>query len=393
MVVGSQIGSRRGGQIGTAATAVHGLRRRGQIWAVGTPILGELGYRLWWVLHFGWSASPLAFVGERCTGGRSPAGPPGRAGHLAVVSEIWPGRGLTTVNSGTRGRPVSSVGEPEPPEVSPADTVDELVKVSKRKGTFALRRTFLQPDGDHEGQEAPLAALVRSGDLRALQLYLLLLTKASAPPWDSALSATAWARALGYPLPDSKTSRSTISKIWLRLQRHNLIERKRTRRLAHVYLLREDGSGAEYTSPGEVGDRYFKVPLALWKAGPDESSRWYQVFTLPELAVLLIALSLSDGFRLPQEKGPSWYGVSSDTISRGTNGLQSHGLLHVDKVFKKAPLSPVGYTAEHRYTLQPPFGPVGRRGATKVPKKPKKVAKKAKEVAKKTFPRSLKRKS
>jgi hypothetical protein len=214
-------------------------------------------------------------------------------------------------------------------------------------------------DGDTAG--GPLAQLVKAGDARALHLYLLLATKASSAPWNAALPATVWARALGIPLPETKTARSTISKTWLRLERHRLVARSRRERLADVFLLREDGSGDEYTSPGEVGDRYFQVPLALWQQGPEESRRWYQVLSLPELAVLLIARSLSDGFRLPYEMGPKWYDISADTISRGIDGLRKHGLIRVDKVFKKAPLSPVGYTAEHHYTLLNPFGPVGRR--------------------------------
>ena len=147
------------------------------------------------------------------------------------------------------------------------------------------------------------------------------------------------------------------------------VARSRTQRLADVRLLREDGSGANYTSPGAVGETYFRVPLALWQAGPEDSRRWYQVLTLPELAVALIARSLGDNFRLPYEMGPDWYGISADTIGRGVQGLADKNLLKVDKRFKKAPLSPVGYTAEHRYTLLQPLGPVGRRSGHRVPTK------------------------
>ena len=44
----------------------------------------------------------------------------------------------------------------------------------------------------------------------------------------------------------------------------------------------------------------------------------------------------------------------------GWPGWRTRGLLAIDKTFKKAPLSPLGYTAEHRYTLQAPFGPIGK---------------------------------
>ena len=61
--------------------------------------------------------------------------------------------------------------------------------------------------------------------------------------------------------------------------------------------------------------------------------------------MLLIALSLSDDFRLPAEDVPDWYGISADTASRGLRGLIDHELLVMRKHFKTAPLSPVGYTA------------------------------------------------
>jgi hypothetical protein len=248
----------------------------------------------------------------------------------------------------------------KPPIASTQDTVDAIVAGSKRRTNFMLRKEFLQQELGGEITGGPLADLVTAGDHRALVLYLLLLTRASSEPWDVALPSSVWARALGIPLPESKTARSTISKVWMRLERRHLVERARSKRWAQVKLLREDGSGLPYTSPGNVGDRYVRVPLALWLSGPSPSSRWYQVLSLPELAVLLIARSLRDGFWLPYERGPEWYGISADTLFRGFSGLQKHELLAVDKTYKVAPLSAVGYTAEHHYTLAHPFGPMGR---------------------------------
>jgi hypothetical protein len=253
------------------------------------------------------------------------------------------------------------------PVASSGETVDEIVAASKRtsKG-FPVRQSFLQVrDEEGEPRPGPLGPLVTAGDVRGVLLFLLLLTKASAAPWDAGLPAAVWARALGLPLPNSKTATSTISKIWLRLERHGLVTRQRRKRVAVVTLMREDGSGLPYTPPGEVRERYMKVPLALWQQGPGGSHRWYQELTLPELAVMLIARSHGDGFRLPYELGPRWYGISADTLQRGVDRLSRRGLLAVDKTFKLAPLSPLGYTAEHRYTLQAPFGPIGKPSASR----------------------------
>lgn len=258
---------------------------------------------------------------------------------------------------------VEAVSESEPPVVTAEETVDDIVARSGRRGSaFQLRRSFLQlPDPSGTGTiPGPMARLVTAGDLRGLQLFLLLLTKASAEPWDAALPAAVWARALGLPDPTGKTATSTISKAWMRLERHSLVTRERSRRMARVTLLCEDGSGLPYTSPGALRESYLQVPTALWTKGDDNGHRWYRALTLPELAVLLIARSHGDHFRLPSEDAAKWYGISADSVSRGLRGLQRRGLLDMSKTYKKAPLSPVGYTAELRYTLQDPFGPVGK---------------------------------
>lgn len=248
--------------------------------------------------------------------------------------------------------------QPKPPTASVNETVDEIVAQSGRDYT-PLRPSFLQLQESEGPGAGPLASFVTNGDLGALLLYLLAVTKASSDPWDTALAAPVWARALGFDLFQSRTATSTISKMWKRLEDRRLIRRERYRRMAHIFLLREDGSGEPYELPALAGDQYLRVPTELWCGGPSEDDRWYRVLTLPEIAMLLIALSLRDEFRLPFEDVPSWYGISADTASRGLHGLARHGLLKIDKSFKKAPLAPAGYTAENRYTLQPPFGPKG----------------------------------
>ena len=74
--------------------------------------------------------------------------------------------------------------------------------------------------------------------------------------------------------------------------------------------------------------------------------------------MLIIARSLGNRFRLPLESAPDWYGISAASALRGLHGLKDHGLLHVEKHYKEAPLAPAGYTAENLYTLQDPFGPM-----------------------------------
>ncbi len=230
--------------------------------------------------------------------------------------------------------------------------MDELVTTSRR-AFIPLRRGFIQQKRSGGTGAAPLASFVRGGDRTGLLLYLLVLTKASAEPWDVRLPSAVWARALGLPNPNSEVTRSRISKTWARLSRRGLIRRERSRRLARIILLREDGSGAPYDRPQS---HYVKVPHELWSTGPTDTDRWYEILTLPELVFLLIARSHKPSFSLPAERGPAYYGISADTLQRGARGLRGRGLLSIERQPKTAPLAPEGYTIENVYTLRQPFG-------------------------------------
>jgi hypothetical protein len=191
------------------------------------------------------------------------------------------------------------------------------------------------------GGPGPLARFVTSRREYALDLYLLLHAIASAPPWDVSEYASAWARALAISTP--KSAASVISENWTWLGTMQLIRSTHEANRRRVFLLSDDGSGAEYERP--IVD-FFKIPYAYWTSG------WHRVLTLPEKSVLLIGLSLRDGFLLPSRQGSEWYGVSSDTIKRGVAGLRDVGLLQSTSKRKPAPLSPTGFTYEHRYTMQ-----------------------------------------
>lgn len=240
------------------------------------------------------------------------------------------------------------------------DTVDAIAG-STQRDAFPLRHAFIQQKHGTMSVPGPLARFVTAGDRTALVLYFLALTKASTEPWDVALHSAVWARALGLPEPNGHTARGRVSKAWTRLVDRRLVTRSRRNRTAEFTLLCEDGSGDQYTRPsGKSGDRFIKMPHALWIEGPtDGPSRWFEVLSLPELSFLLIARSNFDGFALPVERGPDYYGISADTLSRGYRGLRDKNLLEVHLSRMVAPLAPEGYTYENRYTLKPPFGPRG----------------------------------
>ena len=244
------------------------------------------------------------------------------------------------------------------PIASAHETVAALVTRSNRDA-IPVRREFVQrKSGDGTSLPGPLAAFVRANDRFGLLLYLLLLTCASQKPYDVSHHSSVWARALGLPEFNGATARTRVSKAWHRLIERQLVTRERTRRSASLTPLKEDGSGDDYERPSS---RFINIRHGLWTSGPLESEgpRWYDVLTLAELAVLLIALMNADDFALPAERVPDFYGVSADTFERGVRALQNHGLLDVSRSRKAAPLAPEGYTIENRHTLRPPFGPMG----------------------------------
>ena len=240
------------------------------------------------------------------------------------------------------------------------DTVDAIAASTRRKA-FPLRHTFVQQKHERASVPGPLASLVSAGDKTALLLYFLALTKASTEPWDVSLHSAVWARALGLPEPTERTARGRVSKAWTRLVERKLVARSRRNRKAEFTLLREDGSGDPYTRPKGESNRFIQVPHELWTDGPPGgSSRWFEDLSLPELSFLIIARSNLNFFALPVERGPAYYGISADTLSRGYRGLRDKNLLEVQMKRIVAPLAPEGYTYENRYTLKPPFGPRGQ---------------------------------
>ena len=249
------------------------------------------------------------------------------------------------------------------------DTVDAIAGSTSRDA-FPLRRTFFQQKQQGDSIPGPLASFVSARDRTALLLYFLALTKASKEPWDVSHHSAVWARALGLPDPTGLVARGRISKAWTRLVERKLLVRTRRNRLAELTLLCEDGSGDPYTRPGSG---FINIPHALWTEGPTPAQeeegtrppkRWFELLTLPELVFLIIGLSNRKGFSLPLERGPDYYGISADTLYRGSTGLRRHELLDIQKHRITAPLAPEGFTYENLYTLRPPFEPRERKGSS-----------------------------
>jgi hypothetical protein len=236
-----------------------------------------------------------------------------------------------------------------PPVATQQETISALLERSNRTDV-PIRKTFLQQGQGKKRDPGPVASLVSHHDERALDLYLLVHAIASGGDFDVTLAAGTWARALG--LSASKSSLSAVSKAFRRLDDLGLLTRRRDGSRSKVTLLDESGSGDDYTHPATRRQAYLKLPHAYW------DGQWHLTLDLPAKVVLLIALSLDDGFILPIDRVPAWYGISADTANRGLLTLQAADLLAFDLTYKTAPLAPAGYTQERHYTLRAPFGPL-----------------------------------
>lgn len=239
------------------------------------------------------------------------------------------------------------------PEPTQDEAIDALLLRSKRRGQrVPVRKGFVQRRTRRSSHPGPLAGIVSRGDERALDLYLLVITVCSSPPFDTTLPAAAWARLLGI---SGAHSAGAVSKVWRRLEDDGLITRERRGRRTKVILCREDATGASYTNPDgkTLRNRYLSLPFEYYSS----NDRWFRRLQLHEKALLLIALSLDNSFILPQHLAPAWYGISKETAGRGLRGLEGRGLIEFEAKHVREPLSDTGWREERRYTLRPPFGP------------------------------------
>lgn len=266
------------------------------------------------------------------------------------------------------GRSPVTQGPPRPPTLGRHDTIMDLL-VGTKRGIVPIRRGFVQRGHAGTTKPGPLHKFLTAHDERGLDAYLLVHAMASASePYINAMEAAVWVRALGIGEhidgaidPESDSARSGVSKVMRRLADRNLITRSRRNRTGVITLLREDGTGEPYVRPlGRTrNDRWLRLPHAYWVEG------YYRTLSLPAKVVLLIALSLPDGFPLPEDRGPGWYGVSPDTIGTGLRELININLLQRRWEWVRAPRATHGWTQQHQYTLLGSFSTEERNKAAR----------------------------
>ena len=237
------------------------------------------------------------------------------------------------------------------------------------RDALPLERGFLRNQvGNNRPTPGPLSAFVRRGRDSALEQYLFMHAVASSGAegiYDVRLPASAWARAIGaYIHPSTgeveQAALHLVSRNWRFLEQLKLVDRERVKRRARVWLLADDGGGGEYRHPadgrrgeklddGEAG--YLTLPYAYWYEG------WHTRLGLAGKAMLLIGLSLGNGFQLPYRQVPEWYGISASTAERGLTELLKQGILHRELHQRPDPEVRSGRVEVYYYELLPPFGP------------------------------------
>jgi hypothetical protein len=247
---------------------------------------------------------------------------------------------------------VGAVGDEPRPELSGPEALERLLVGRRGRREFApVRRGFLQ-QRHPGGGPAALASFVGARRTRALNIYLLVHSLASTPPWDVGFRTRQLSTALG--MPDTAASRVSVTRSLNWLEEVRLIRSEKDGSLRRVVLLDETASGRPYAHPARSRQPdYFKLPYAYWLEG------WFQKLSLPAIAVLLIGLSLDKSFLLPLDNGARWYGVSRDTLRRGIRELIRADLLTFHVKWKRAPNSPTGTAEERRYVLKGPFAVTG----------------------------------
>lgn len=211
--------------------------------------------------------------------------------------------------------------------------------VTQRRQDIPIRASFVRnidPSLD-TAPDTPLRRLVRLGgsDGALLKLYIALIWRCSAAPFDTEVSARLWSELLALPANKHNVGARRVAKALNTLAKHGLIKVDRiSGDTSRITLLNESGpvgtkqETKPYTLPFAGKDPqsyYLRVPVELWTSGKIHE------LTTPGIAMLLVLLA-----EQPKDGGPVWWstrrfetriGLSSSTRSRGTKELFNAGIL------------------------------------------------------------------
>lgn len=242
--------------------------------------------------------------------------------------------------------PLASLLAPEYPEYQGSVALaKEIFEAAPARTNIPIRRAFVR-NGDG-GSPAPLAEIVSRGGRGgavAAKLYVALIWRCSAKPFNTSIAPRKWAALLGLSDPDRKGARRITNALNL-LEDLKLVKLTRSRGDSSlITLLDESGDGSKYLPPSEASmiggkerDRYFKMPVTLWT----DHRAYAQRMSSGALVMLFLLLDSGSGVPTTLAEGTEqwwsveifqkWYTVSGPMRTRGTKELIEMGLLYVRK--------------------------------------------------------------
>jgi hypothetical protein len=237
-----------------------------------------------------------------------------------------------------------------PPPPSRDVLLADMLSQTGRHGV-PIRRRLLQTDMERPDgtRAAPLSTMLKARDTATLDAYLLIHAMASSSsPYRASYFSSSWVRLMEFDRgAEAAAASSRWSKTVTRLVDLNLIHRHRVGNVMEYFLRDEAGNGQPYERPTKLADgRWFSLPYQYWLDG------WDQRLQSAEKVMLLIALDQPDGFAIPYERFPSWYGISASTAKRGLTGLVSRGILSMHTDFHVSGRSPTGWIEVRSYTTE-----------------------------------------
>ncbi|WP_295692280.1 hypothetical protein [Lapillicoccus sp.] len=212
-------------------------------------------------------------------------------------------------------------------------------QVATLLATVVRAKQFVRGDGD---QQPPLAQLVSTGGrggAAAVKLYLALIWRCSAAPFDTDISARKWAALQDLEDPTHKGARRVTAALQRLAGRKLIRVEERRGESSKITLLDESASGRAYSLPSTAytlgkpaekpGHIYFKVPVSLWTSGH------LQDMSAAALAMLLAMLAETTEPRRKiwwsAELFPSEFAISPAMRARGPRELVQRRLLLVQK--------------------------------------------------------------
>ncbi|MGW2725382.1 hypothetical protein [Streptomyces sp. NPDC001492] len=252
----------------------------------------------------------------------------------------------------------------QPPKITGRETRAAMLKRAVRRHV-PLRKAFIQAPPGSASRHGPLKEFVTNGDLRGLRAFLMVVACCSAPNddgWTTTHDSAVWARLLDTDVAATdQAARTAAWRTLRRLEGRGLIRctRKRGSTKISVTLLREDGTGKDYTRPdgSTEADRFINIPTAFWLKGYDEQ------LDVPGLAMFLTIAREKPWSAFPADPAPQWYGWSPDTHQRGLQKLLDLGLAERRATYRKAPLSPTGSALVYQYRLAASMRPRRKKSA------------------------------